>query len=91
MSARSVTEPFPNIGLTARDQLMPLKVNGNKNITGMPRPRRRSSGLGGEIRAGDTGAPSFSTFDIPPQSPTTVKVSTEIFQYARTRTDTHFT
>lgn len=77
MSARSATEPFPNIASTSRDQLMPLKVNGNKNTTtGMPRARRRSSGLGGEIRAGDTGAPSFSTFDILPQSPTTMKVST---------------
>lgn len=47
-------EPFPLLN-TSADQL--LSVNDNAN----PRRRRKSSGLGGEIRAGDTGAPSLHT------------------------------
>lgn len=63
------TEAFPL--LSTSDQLKPLKANGTYDG---PRIRRKSSGLGGEIRAGDTGAPAMATFDIRPSSPGTVKV-----------------
>ena len=47
-------EPFPLLN-TSADQLHSAGDNAN------PRRRRKSSGLGGEIRAGDTGAPSLHT------------------------------
>ncbi len=47
-------EPFPLLN-TSADQLH----SANENATS--RRRRKSSGLGGEIRAGDTGAPSLHT------------------------------
>lgn len=73
----SATEPFPRLSpSSSRDQLMPLSEKAHGKIPTMTKPRRKSSGLGGEIRAGDTGAPSLSTFDYLPQSPTTVRVST---------------
>jgi hypothetical protein len=60
------TEPFPQ--LSAFDQLKPLSgVNGHESKV---RPRRKSSGLGGEIRAGDT-APALATWDTRPPSPVT--------------------
>lgn len=64
------TEPFPE--LFERDQLKPLsKSNGNDATVSR---RRKSSGLGQEIRAGDTGAPAIATLDVRPPSPNTVKV-----------------
>jgi acyl-CoA-dependent ceramide synthase len=66
----SGTEPFPE--LLARDQLKPLSMpNGNDNKVTR---RRKSSGLGQEIRAGDTGAPAIATLDVRPPSPNAVKV-----------------
>jgi hypothetical protein len=48
----TMSEPFPLLN-TASDQL---------HNAGVPRQRRRkSSALGGEIRAGDTGAPAMAT------------------------------
>ncbi|RYP31478.1 hypothetical protein DL767_005769 [Monosporascus sp. MG133] len=47
-------EPFPLLN-TSADQLHSANDSAN------PRRRRKSSGLGGEIRAGDTGAPSLHT------------------------------
>ena len=47
-------EPFPLLN-TSADQLHSASDNAN------PRRRRKSSGLGGEVRAGDTGAPSLHT------------------------------
>ena len=47
-------EPFPLLN-TSADQLHSASDNAG------PRRRRKSSGLGGEIRAGDTGAPSLHT------------------------------
>nr|UWK20526.1 longevity assurance factor/sphinganine N acyl transferase subunit 1 [Trichoderma rubi] len=46
-------EPFPLLN-TSADQLHSADVN-------TARRRRKSSGLGGEIRAGDTGAPAFAS------------------------------
>jgi acyl-CoA-dependent ceramide synthase len=64
------TEPFPE--LFAREQLKPLsKPNGNDTTVTR---RRKSSGLGQEIRAGDTGAPAIATLDVTPPSPSAVKV-----------------
>lgn len=64
------TEPFPE--LFARDQLKPLtKPNGNETKATR---RRKSSGLGQEIRAGDTGAPAIATLDMTPPSSTAIKV-----------------
>lgn len=51
--ATVMSEPFPLLN-TASDQL--------HNAGAVPRQRRRkSSALGGEIRAGDTGAPAMAT------------------------------
>ncbi|KAL3423321.1 ceramide synthase membrane component [Phlyctema vagabunda] len=66
------TEAFPL--LSAGDKLTPLQSSNNFD---KPRIRRRSSGLGGEIRAGDTGAPAMSTYDIRPPSPGTIKLQNE--------------
>ncbi|KAI1000882.1 Sphingosine N-acyltransferase-like protein [Podosphaera aphanis] len=43
-----------------------------------PTVRRRSSGLGGEIRAGDTSAPALATLDMIPASPGIIKAQQEI-------------
>jgi hypothetical protein len=64
------TEAFPL--LSSEDKLAPL---GGHTIVDKPRIRRRSSGLGGEIRAGDTSAPALATLDVRPPSPGTIKVS----------------
>jgi very-long-chain ceramide synthase len=63
------TEAFPLLSTT--DKLTPL---GGPNSIDKPRIRRRSSGLGGEIRAGDTSAPALATLDVRPLSPGTIKV-----------------
>jgi acyl-CoA-dependent ceramide synthase len=63
------TEAFPL--LSTPDKLTPL---GGPNSSDIPRVRRRSSGLGGEIRAGDTSSPALATLDIRPPSPGTIKV-----------------
>jgi len=63
------TEAFPL--LSTPDKLTPL---GGPNSSDKPRVRRRSSGLGGEIRAGDTSSPALATLDIRPPSPGTIKV-----------------
>lgn len=69
----AATESFPQLVSTAKqDKLAPL--NAPSSID-KPRVRRRSSGLGGEIRAGDTGAPAFATVDVRPPSPGSIKVS----------------
>ena len=67
----SGTEPFPQ--LFARNQLKPLSapVAGESKTT----RRRKSSGLGQEINAGDTGAPAIATLNVRPPSPGTLKVS----------------
>lgn len=71
----SSTEAFPLLSSSSSssgaDKLAPL---GGPQIE-KPRIRRRSSGLGGEIRAGDTSVPALATLDARPPSPGTVKVS----------------
>lgn len=81
----SGTEPFPQ--LYARDQLKPLSAQ-NAVETKVTR-RRKSSGLGQEIRAGDTGAPAIATLDVRPPSPGTVKVSTFCIRRPRLQTLTN--
>ena len=69
----TATEAFPLLSSASNgkhDKLTPL---GNHSID-KPRIRRRSSGLGGEIRAGDTSAPAFATLDVRPPSPGTIRV-----------------
>ncbi|TGO22866.1 hypothetical protein BPAE_0152g00210 [Botrytis paeoniae] len=71
----STTESFPQLVSSAKqDKLTPL--NAPSSIE-KPRIRRRSSGLGGEIRAGDTGAPAFATVDVRPPSPGTIKAQAD--------------
>ncbi|KAI9649420.1 sphingosine N-acyltransferase lag1 [Ciborinia camelliae] len=71
----AATESFPQLVSTAKqDKLTPL--NGPSSID-KPRIRRRSSGLGGEIRAGDTGAPAFATVDVRPPSPGSIKAQAD--------------
>ncbi|KAI9810297.1 MAG: hypothetical protein M1827_006347 [Pycnora praestabilis] len=64
--AESMLDPSPPE--TSRDQARPIA--GPRSRDKMPRPRRRSSGLGADIR-GDTGAPAVSTLDpaSPPSTP----------------------
>ncbi|KUJ21988.1 LAG1-domain-containing protein [Mollisia scopiformis] len=68
----TATEAFPLLSTT--DKLAPLGGHGNVNT---PRVRRRSSGLGGEIRAGDTSAPALATLDVRPPSPGTLKAQAD--------------
>jgi acyl-CoA-dependent ceramide synthase len=49
-------------------------TNASSRSENGPTRRRRSSGLGGEIRAGDTSAPALATLDVIPQSPRSIKV-----------------
>lgn len=84
----STTESFPQLVSSAKqDKLTPLNAPSSIET---PRIRRRSSGLGGEIRAGDTGAPAFATVDVRPPSPGTIKVSTfySLFSLLRMIADT---
>ncbi|KAI9737664.1 MAG: hypothetical protein M1818_005668 [Claussenomyces sp. TS43310] len=66
----SKTEPFPS--LYPHEQLKPISASSN-DAANKPKPRRKSSGLGGEIRAGDTGAPAFTTLNIRPPLPENAK------------------
>ncbi len=66
----TATEAFPLLS-TNSDHLGPLT---GPNSNDKPRIRRRSSGLGGEIRAGDTSSPALATLDVRPPSPGTIKV-----------------
>ncbi|CAG8973934.1 hypothetical protein HYALB_00003712 [Hymenoscyphus albidus] len=71
----SSTEAFPLLSTSSSsgsDKLAPL---GGPQIE-KPRIRRRSSGLGGEIR-GDTSVPALATLDARPPSPGTLKAQTE--------------
>ncbi|PBP21398.1 TLC domain-containing protein [Diplocarpon rosae] len=68
----TATEAFPL--LSSGDKLAPL---GGPNSGEKPRIRRRSSGLGGEIRAGDTGSPALATLDARPPSPGTITAQNE--------------
>jgi acyl-CoA-dependent ceramide synthase len=67
----TATEAFPLLSTTSTDKLSPLA---GPNSSDKPRTRRRSSGLGGEIRAGDTSSPALATLDVRPPSPGTIKV-----------------
>ncbi|TVY29851.1 Sphingosine N-acyltransferase-like protein [Lachnellula hyalina] len=67
------TEAFPLLSTT--DKLAPLQ-----HSVEVPRVRRRSSGLGGEIRAGDTRVPALATLDVRPPSPGTIKAQNESYR-----------
>jgi acyl-CoA-dependent ceramide synthase len=60
-------EKFPLLSTSTVDTLGPL--NGSSDKSREPRTRRRSSGLGGEIRAGDTSGPALATLDVRPETP----------------------
>jgi len=64
------TEPFPSL-YEGQDRLRPL--NGEKRVQ-LQQRRRKSSGLGGEIRAGDTGVPAIATMAMRGQSPGILRV-----------------
>jgi hypothetical protein len=64
------TEPFPALD-EGHDRLRPL--NGEKRVQ-LQQRRRKSSGLGGEIRAGDTGVPAIATMAMRGQSPGILRV-----------------
>ncbi len=70
------TEPFPSLDDTSSAHpaqgatLGQTLSNGGNKI----RRRRKSSGLGGEIRAGDTGGPALSTIDAKIMSPGMLRV-----------------
>ncbi|KAG9239018.1 TLC domain-containing protein [Amylocarpus encephaloides] len=68
----SSAEKFPL--LSSADKLAPLLAH---TIGEKPRIRRRSSGLGGEIRAGDTSAPALATLNVRSPSPATLKAESE--------------
>lgn len=65
-------------------EVFPLITTNSDNFTALgecsshrkPSSRRRSSGLGGEIRAGDTSVPALATLDIKPLSQSAIKVVT---------------
>jgi acyl-CoA-dependent ceramide synthase len=71
----TATEAFPLLSTTSPDTLGPLS---GPNSSDKPRVRRRSSGLGGEIRAGDTSSPALATLDVRPPSPGTIKVCSNV-------------
>ncbi|TVY65708.1 Sphingosine N-acyltransferase-like protein [Lachnellula suecica] len=71
------TEAFPLLSTSSTststsDKLTPLPQSADR-----PRARRRSSGLGGEIRAGDTSVPALATLDVRPLSAGTIKAQNE--------------
>ena len=72
LEAMTATEAFPL--LSTSDKLASLAVPSSYD---KPRDRRRSSGLGGDIR-GDTSAPALATLDIRPPSPGTLKVRSPV-------------
>ncbi|KAA6408427.1 MAG: hypothetical protein FRX48_07509 [Lasallia pustulata] len=67
-------EPFPN--LSPRERLKPDNATAPRPKDKMPRPHRRSSGLGADIR-GDTSGPAVSTLNTTPtiESPPTPRPS----------------
>ena len=67
------TEAFPLLVPSTGPSPSSRSSTPNTNDNGT-RSRRRSSGLGGEIRAGDTSAPALATMDVIPQSPRSIKV-----------------
>lgn len=66
------TEPFPALDERV-NRLLPEETSGasvEKKVQ-----RRKSSGLGGEIRAGDTGVPAIATMELKTQSAGLLRVS----------------
>lgn len=78
------TEPFPplyegqgqDIAKPLVGQTLGQALN-NGSDKKVQQRRRKSSGLGGEINAGDTGAPALSTMDILPLSPGMLRAKSE--------------
>jgi len=68
------TEAFPLLTTPTSDKFTALAGPSSTDNQRSVR-RRKSSGLGGEIRAGDTGGPALATLDVRPPSPGTLKVS----------------
>lgn len=60
------TEPFPALDEQV-NRLLPEETTG-ASVQKKVQRRRKSSGLGGEIRAGDTGVPAIATMELKTQS-----------------------
>jgi hypothetical protein len=58
------TEPFPSLEVTQHEHLQPLGGTKAQEASAKIKRRRKSSGLGGEIRAGDTRGPAIATLDM---------------------------
>ncbi|KAG9243291.1 TLC domain-containing protein [Calycina marina] len=73
------TEAFPLLASPRGDYL--TKSAGPKSNDNQRTARRRkSSGLGGEIRAGDTGVPALATLDVRQSSPATLRAERERYE-----------
>lgn len=66
-------EPFPALDERV-NRLLPEETTG-ASVEKKVQRRRKSSGLGGEIRAGDTGVPAIATMDLKTQSAGLLRVS----------------
>lgn len=64
-------EPFPQLDGTSSGASLGHSLS---NTEHKAQRRRKSSGLGGEIRAGDTGAPALSTMLPEAMSPALLRV-----------------
>lgn len=67
------TEPFPALD-ERMNRLLPEETTG-ASVEKKVQRRRKSSGLGGEIRAGDTGVPAIATMELKTQSAGLLRVS----------------
>lgn len=67
------TEPFPALDERV-NRLLPEEATG-ASVEKKVQRRRKSSGLGGEIRAGDTGVPAIATMDLKGPSAGLLRVS----------------
>lgn len=67
------TEPFPALDERV-NRLLPEETSG-ASVEKKVQRRRKSSGLGGEIRAGDTGVPAIATMELKTQSAGLLRVS----------------
>ena len=68
------TEPFPAL-YDKLNRLQPEELKAGASVETMMHRRRKSSGLGGEIRAGDTGVPAIATMELKTQSAGLLRVS----------------
>ncbi|KFY63689.1 hypothetical protein V496_03790 [Pseudogymnoascus sp. VKM F-4515 (FW-2607)] len=75
------TEPFPALD-ERMNRLLPEETTGT-SVEKKVQRRRKSSGLGGEIRAGDTGVPAIATMELKTQSAGLLRAKSERDRKAR--------